>query len=78
LNFDGPEEVTYRRMVPKDGRLPIPRRGHSAILINQGKYLVIFGGKNDNSAELDSKKSFTALNDLMLFDIEKKLWSFIN
>lgn len=77
-NFDGPEEVTYTRLVPKDGRLPIPRRAHSAILIKQGKYLVVFGGKNDNSAELGSKLSFTALNDFMLFDTEKKLWSFIS
>jgi hypothetical protein len=70
------EEVKIKKLVPKDGRQPIPRREHSATLMKGGKYLVIYGGKNDNSADLDSKL-FTALDDLMLYDFETKMWSCI-
>ena len=46
------ETASYKRIVPKDGRTPIPRRDHSACLISGGAYLVVFGGKNDNAFEL--------------------------
>ena len=48
------EEYTVKRIIPKDGRLPLPRRDHSAVLIKNNKYIVIFGGKNDNISELPS------------------------
>jgi hypothetical protein len=70
------EEVTIKKLVPKDGKLPIPRREHSAALVKGGRYLVIHGGKNDNSAMLDSNL-FTALDDLMLYDFDTKMWSCI-
>jgi hypothetical protein len=46
------ETASYKRIVPKDGRTPIPRRDHSAYLIRNGAYLIVFGGKNDNAFEL--------------------------
>lgn len=46
------ETASYKRLVPKDGRTPIPRRDHSACFIKDGAYFVVFGGKNDNAFEL--------------------------
>jgi hypothetical protein len=35
--------------------MPIPRRDHSATLIKNDKFLLIYGGKNDNAHELLSE-----------------------
>ena len=45
---------------------PKPRSGHAAVLLEDKKTIVIFGGKDDENNKL---------NDLWKFDVEKKEWT---
>ena len=54
INFKQLEVCIVKKIRPKDGRLPIPRRDHSAAFIKDKKFIVVFGGRNDNSNDLDS------------------------
>jgi hypothetical protein len=80
--MEGINETYCVRVIPKDSRLPVPRRDHSATLIKDSKYLLIFGGRNDNSQEMQmvnglNAADFTALNDLLLYDIKARVWTCI-
>jgi hypothetical protein len=48
------------------GRSPSPRFSHSAIMV-ASKYLLIYGGRNDNLYK--KLNGNVALNDLHLFDL---------
>ncbi len=55
--IEGIDLAIYKKIIPKGERLPIPRRDHSAALIKNEKFLLIYGGKNDNAHELTSENS---------------------
>ena len=42
-------DAIFKIIKVKDGRIPLPRRDHCAVMIKNNNYLAIFGGKNDNS-----------------------------
>ena len=75
FNINNLDNAYYEKIVPKDGIVPIPRRDHSATLIRNGMFLLVYGGRNDNSSDLIPKNNMDALSDIMLFDIDKKKWT---
>lgn len=77
LKVGNENEATVRRLIPQDSRLPVPRRDHSAAMIKDNRYLLVFGGRNDNHLEMqaDDTSKFKAFNDLLLFDTVEKRWT---
>ena len=67
------------------GVKPVPRCDHSAQLINNNRYLLIYGGKNESAYEqlnasepmdqADSLRPQMTLDDIMLFDFELHQWT---
>jgi len=54
----------------------MPRRDHSCVLINKGKYMLIYGGRNDRAYVPNNSVIMPqmALDDLILFDFAKTEW----
>ena len=69
--------LAFVRKVQTEGMQPIPRRDHTALLIKNQSYLLIYGGKCDQAAQLNRKDLMT-LDDLMLFDFQTQQWSCIS
>lgn len=69
--YEGAEPRIYleTRKLETSGTPPLARYMHTTE--NIGKYLCIFGGKNDS---IFAQTKNTALNDLHLFDISTKQW----
>lgn len=69
--YEGVEPRVYfeLKVIKAQGTPPPARFMHTAELI--GKYLCIFGGKNE---KMFGKLKNTALNDIHMFDIELKSW----
>ncbi len=58
----------------------MPRRDHCARMISSNKYLLIYGGKNDQAFNYESDKTGdimekTCLNDICLFSFETFEWT---
>lgn len=45
----GVDEVSVNLVEEKGGKCPVPRRDHSAIMIRNNEYMLIYGGKNDSA-----------------------------
>jgi hypothetical protein len=69
--YEGVEPRVYFevKLIKAHGAPPPPRCMHTAELL--GKYLCIFGGKNE---KMFGKLKNTALNDIHMYDIEFKTW----
>jgi hypothetical protein len=69
--YEGIEPRVYFEIkrVKAEGTPPPPRCQHTAEHL--GKYLFIFGGRNQ---DMFQNLSNTALNDLHMFDIEERSW----
>ena len=71
----------YSSVKIKGGRKPVPRRDHCALMISSNRYMLIYGGKNDQAFSIckDSQGSDimekTCLNDICLFDFETFEWT---
>lgn len=61
----------FQLLQPSDQRAPLPRRDHSAQLINNNKQMVVFGGRNDQDLQMRE------FNDLLIYDIEQNRWTAI-
>ena len=59
-----------QRLLPDNGRLPLPRRDHTAILIKNQTQMVVYGGINDSYKDLGESKDLMILDDLMIFDLK--------
>lgn len=68
------DTVFVSQLHPNDGFAPIPRRDHTATLLQNKKYFLVFGGKNDGDRTAERLNQPVALDDLMIFDIEKRNW----
>ena len=71
-------EVSVVKVQENAGLRPVPRRDHTALLINKNRFMLLYGGKNDNafSQNIEQKKdALIYLNDILLFDFELKLWT---
>ena len=54
----------------------MPRSDHSAQLIKNDRWMLVYGGRNDlaYSEERDGLKPMVSLDDVVLFDLEKGEW----
>ena len=65
----------------------MPRREHSAQIISDGAYMLVYGGKNDGAFQLKNSKSLfnrdqveltkACLDDLMLYNFKTNEWTAI-
>jgi len=84
------DEVTISLVQERGGIKPLPRRDHQALLITNNQYLLIYGGKNDNSfsytnsdpvspshteAAIYNDVTNSSLDDIMLFKFETLEWT---
>lgn len=64
-------------ILPVDGALPQARSKHSCSFIKNNNFLIVYGGESNDTISCKSNEGYKALNDIILFDINKKLWSTI-
>lgn len=69
------ERSTWQEILfpEKDAVLPRPRYNHSALLLNGGSRMFVFGG-NAGSAPVKDSGSTGALRDMFFFDLQSMLW----
>ena len=57
------------------GVLPMPRCDHSAQLISKNRYMLIYGGRNEQAYGNGNNQPAVSLDDIMLFDFDKSEWT---
>lgn len=90
LSITNADEVQLSLMKERGGIKPLPRRDHSALLITDNQYLLIYGGKNDNAfsyvdedhtsprgknGAIYNDVNSSSLDDIMLFKFETLEWT---
>lgn len=68
--------LAFVMKIQTEGMQPIPRRDHTALLIKNESYLLIYGGKCDQAAQLN-RRDLTTLDDLMLLELRTHQWTCI-
>jgi hypothetical protein len=59
------------KLVP-NGRLPLPRRDHTAILISNQTQMLVYGGINDSYKDLGQSEDLMILADLIILDLKSQ------
>ena len=68
-------ECKVKALTDYSGKAPLPRSHHSALLISQDRYLLIYGGRNDDLfGKIPGAKTDMCLNDIILFNIRIRQW----
>eukprot|EP00347_Sterkiella_histriomuscorum_P003927 403362402 len=71
------QETFIKSMSDQKGISPSPRSHHTALLIHRNKYLLIYGGKNEDNYQSNSQNlssNSIAINDIVLYNLNTKCW----